>query len=268
MSDIDGQLDRPRAHAHLLQLYGNNERLLIRNVAQYMAEGLIRGESAVVIATPHHTGRLLDLLRAVRLPVEDAVAAGRLVLKDAEATLETFVVDGLPDWDRFDAAVGELIRAMQDRARPGGVRAYGEMVNVLWLQGNRSAAIQLEDYWNDLLRANTFQLYCGYSIDLFSPDFPSAVAAGVLRTHNHIISSVEDARLRRAIDQAIVEVLGTGGAATAAAVADLPPAHAKHPAANVVLWLRQHAPAADAILNLAREFYEASDMSRSTTVGS
>jgi len=49
------------------------------------------------------------------------------------------------------------------------VRAYGEMVDVLWQRGERDAAIRLEEFWNDLARLQTFSLLCAYCIDHLDP---------------------------------------------------------------------------------------------------
>ena len=38
---------------HVVQLYGDDDRLLSRNVGRYLAEGLRRGDGLVVIATPN-----------------------------------------------------------------------------------------------------------------------------------------------------------------------------------------------------------------------
>ena len=47
------------------------------------------------------------------------------------------------------------------------VRAFGEMVNLLWKDGMTSAAIRLETLWNELARSYDFKLLCGYSMGNF-----------------------------------------------------------------------------------------------------
>ena len=42
------------------------------------------------------------------------------------------------------------------------VRAYGEMVALLWEHGDVLAAIELEELWNDLGRELDFSLLCAY----------------------------------------------------------------------------------------------------------
>ena len=45
------------------------------------------------------------------------------------------------------------------------VRAFGEMVALLWSEGNQAAAIRLEELWNELALSQTFCLFCAYSMD-------------------------------------------------------------------------------------------------------
>ncbi len=72
--------------------------------------------------------------------------------------------DGLPDPLLFEQPVGNLVRAhllSTGRAgargpAPGGLRAYGEMVAVLWGNGQVLAALALEELWNRLQRTADF----------------------------------------------------------------------------------------------------------------
>jgi hypothetical protein len=86
---------------------------------------------------------------------------------DAEETLERFMDGDMPDVARFlDVIGGALFRA--SRARPKRfLRAYGEMVDVLWRRGNRRAAIAVEGLWNELAREHAFSLLCAYAMTSF-----------------------------------------------------------------------------------------------------
>ena len=79
------------------------------------------------------------------------------MLLDARETLELFMVDGSPDPFRFHTQVARLVT---EAGRP--VRAFGEMVALLWDDGNVAGAIELEGLWNDLLQHQRFTLLCGY----------------------------------------------------------------------------------------------------------
>ena len=64
---------------------------------------------------------------------------------------------GMPDAERFQDAVVPLIE-QACRGRKCVVRAYGEMVDVLWKAGETVAAVRLETLWNQLARAYSFEI--------------------------------------------------------------------------------------------------------------
>src|SRR5688572_20349453 len=102
-------LDNPEAH--IVQLYGKDDRLLARNLARYLAEGLRRGDGLLVIATPEHSGSVARLLREDRA-YPKAVLEGRLVFLDAQGTLDRLMVDELPDRDLFESVIGEALQGV------------------------------------------------------------------------------------------------------------------------------------------------------------
>jgi signal transduction histidine kinase len=125
--------------------------------------------------------------------VERAVRDGRLVMLDARQTLSSFMVEGMPDWELFQARAREaLARCRQgggSAAGPPHVRAYGEMVDVLWRDGNRAAALRLEELWNRLGRIESFDLLCAYSMENFRQASDGLDMEGVCRTHSHVVGS-------------------------------------------------------------------------------
>ena len=70
------------------------------------------------------------------------------------------------------------------------VRAYGEMVDVLWKAGQTVAATRLEMLWNDLARSQSFSLLCGYAMGSFYKD---AAVEEVCSHHSHVIAESGDA---------------------------------------------------------------------------
>jgi len=77
---------------------------------------------------------------------------GRYLPLDAAETLSTFMVNDLPDPVRFLRVVGDLIAAAA-RATAGGesrVAICGECASILWAQDKADAAIQVEQFCNQL----------------------------------------------------------------------------------------------------------------------
>ena len=144
---------------HTVQFYDRPASLAHR-VADFAAAGLERGETAIMIATAEHRMATEGRLVALGIDLGAATADGRYLPFDAAQMLDRILIDGRPDPARFDEVVGTIVRRAQ-RSRPG-VRAFGEMVGLLWSDGKHDAAMALEDLWNELLGHHPFSLMCGY----------------------------------------------------------------------------------------------------------
>ena len=153
-------------HRHAVQFYADDNSLF-NTVATFLAEGLAAGQPAVVIATAAHSASIVDYLCNRLIDCDRAIKTGALVMLDARGTLDAFMVGGHPDADLFDAHVGGVIAKMLEGRNLTVVRAYGEMVDVLWKDGQREAAIQLETLWNKLANRHNFALLCGYAMGNF-----------------------------------------------------------------------------------------------------
>jgi anti-sigma regulatory factor (Ser/Thr protein kinase) len=140
---------------HLMRLYDRDDEL-VAELAGAVLEALTRGEAFVCVATEEHRQALEAMLAGRGI---DLVAAGYRGI-DAAELLQRFMADGHPDPVRFEQVVGALLDEAGAAGRP--VRAYGEMVALLWEDGNAGAAIELEGLWNDLARDRSFALLCGY----------------------------------------------------------------------------------------------------------
>jgi hypothetical protein len=181
-------LDRAEPGEHVVQLYGADDQLLTRHVSRYFAEGLRQGDGLVLSATGAHSQAILRQLNHATTAATQAMREGRLVSLDAAETLSRFMYDGWPVKELFDDVIAGVIREVRRRSTSEKVRAFGEMVGLLWTEGNRSAAIQLEEYWNDLMKGNEFSLFCGYPIDLFDNKTELEGIHSVLGTHTHLLA--------------------------------------------------------------------------------
>jgi DcmR-like sensory protein len=160
-----GIADSPVAERHAVKFYGNDDSLF-STVAGFLAKGLVHGEPAVVIATEEHRSGIIRRLGDHFVDVPRATRSGDLLLLDARELLDSFMRNSAPDARLFCPKVGGIVeRAL--RRRKVVVRAYGEMVDLLWKDGQSRAAIQLEILWNQLAMQYGFWLLCGYSMGHF-----------------------------------------------------------------------------------------------------
>jgi signal transduction histidine kinase len=182
---VSALLASPEPRAHMLELHDDDAHLVDR-VAHYFAAGLRLGLPALAVATAAHRDALAQRIAAGGVDVGAAVAGGRLVMLDPEAVLDAIMDRGAPSPARFRDYFGGAIA----RARAGGaptVRAYGELVDVLWQRGERAAALRLEALWNELAAEQPFELLCSYAMDNFGRTTDREGFEAVCRAHTHVI---------------------------------------------------------------------------------
>lgn len=130
------------------------------SLTDYVAEGLQRGDGVIAVLTPPQATAVRASLEDSGDEAERAAAEGRFLLLDAASTLESFLVDGAPDARLLTEGVGAAITELGAGGR--AVRAAGEMVAVLWAEGNLTGALALETVWNELADRLGFGLLCPY----------------------------------------------------------------------------------------------------------
>ena len=168
---------------HVVQFYGHDEELA-ETVTGYLLGALEKGGVAVVIATPAHRREFEIRLSRADVDLAAARDTGAYLALDARETVRELMAAGhVIDDAAFDRVIGGLIERAGADGRP--VCAYGEMVALLWDDGLISAAIELEERWNDLGRGLPFSLFCGYRAD--SVAGAAGAFAEVCRMHHEVI---------------------------------------------------------------------------------
>lgn len=166
---------------HVVHFY-DHEATLALAVADFLGAGLAEGGPALVVATPAHAAGIARELVAAGIDVAAARAARQYSELDAQDLLSCFTVGGAIDAGLFCETVPPIIEGIRARS-VGALRAYGEMVDLLWRQGNVQAAHDLEMLWNSIGAGREFGLFCGYS---------STVVDGALPDGRHQIAHHHD----------------------------------------------------------------------------
>lgn len=259
MSPWEKLLQRPHPAGHFVQLYQVDETALARNVGRYVGEGLRQGDGVLLIVTPEHQELFSGQFSRLDIDVSAAVRDRQLIFCDARQTLAEFMIGGQPDWEQFERVIRNGMRRVQPASDAAGLRAYGEMVGILWRARQFAAAIRLEQLWNRLLDRISFSLYCAYAIDVFGPEFELSNLEGVLCAHTHLVPARPDGTLETALNRSMDEVLGAEANGLRLLIrATHPAARAVMPAAeSTILWLRKNLPQqAGEIVERARRHYD------------
>jgi hypothetical protein len=169
---------------HLVQIY-TSDKVFMDSLESFVCGGLQKGEGMVVIATAAHLSTLNQKLTARGFNLETARARQQYIPLDADEALGKFMSKGWPDDILFDQFVSDLlVRAGSDGRR---VRAFGEMVAVLWAQGHTGATHRLEQLWQKLCQKEGLSLFCAYPKKDFTQDAEASMKV-ICEAHSRVVN--------------------------------------------------------------------------------
>jgi hypothetical protein len=163
---------------HIVQIY-ENDRVFLDVLAGFVGGGINAGDCVIVIATDAHMKALDEKLISSGVNIKTLISDDRYIALNAEECLASFMVNGWPDEELFMNFVSSHIEKANKKNRK--VRAFGEMVALLWAQGHNGATVQLEHLWNKFCEKQKFSLFCAYPKSGFTQDINVSI--------NHICSS-------------------------------------------------------------------------------
>lgn len=170
--------------SHLLQIY-ENESVFLNTLEGFVKNGFLSGDSVVVLATLEHIEALELRLQFKGFDLEGLRKKNIYFPFDAASALEKFMVNDWPD----EALFRRFIRGILNRVKQEGrlVRAFGELVVLLWQQGNHGATVRLEHLWHQLIEEEKLKLFCAYPKSGFTQDSNLSLEA-ICACHSTIIS--------------------------------------------------------------------------------
>jgi hypothetical protein len=195
--DLDKNWQRCHSHtfwkeeascSHVVQIYENDTEFL--NLLEgFVSGGFSAGEAVILIATRSHLDTLEKNLKQSGTDLEAMKANGQYLPFDADEMLGMFMVNDWPDYSLFMVTISEAFGKARKDGRP--VRAFGEMVALLWAQGNSGATIMVEQLWNMYCEKEPFALFCAYPKSEF-PDNSMVSLKHICKTHSKMIAGCEN----------------------------------------------------------------------------
>lgn len=233
-------LDRPARGEHIAQLY-QDEAFLAVAAADFIAEGLRRGEAAAVIGTAPRWEAIARRLEAGGIDVKRALERSQLAFFGASFIVTRALVHGRPERGRFDEMI-DVILGLMCRDYPS-VRVFSELADLLWTQKNRGAALAVESYIAGIETAQPVSFLCACPLDCLDGEAYDGPLQRMCSAHTHLLPGRNSAWLDEAVTRAANEVLEPqlaymlhALAATQRPVTIMPQSQA------VLLWLRENMP--------------------------
>lgn len=252
-----GFLDAAPVAEHGVQVYADLDELAV-SLGRFLEAGFRAGEPAIVIASADHRPVFEAELGRRGCRFAELARDGLLNWRDADEMLAAFMDGDSPSAERFEQVVGEIVDEVAARFPNKTIRAFGEMVNLLYGRGHVAAALALEELWNGLLaESRRFALLCGYELDLFDLETQRSKLPEIFRRHTHQRPVADAAKLAAAVDEALAAEVGPAAAAQIyLRVAEDVPRDGVPRAQAVLAWLSDRDPAtAQRVLAGARSRY-------------
>jgi MEDS: MEthanogen/methylotroph, DcmR Sensory domain len=249
-------LEAAPAAGHAVQIYDDLDELT-GSVGRFLAAGFQAGEPAIIIPAEDHREAFARELESRGWDADRLQRQGLLTCLDADTTLAALLEEEGPSPDRFEQVVGGAVDAVARRHPEKTIRAFGEMVDLLWRLGRNRDAIALEELWNRLAETRRFALLCGYRLDIFDVRVQADALPEIFRVHTHPRPAADTSRLADAVDKALTEIVGPVDAGQIyLEVAQRVPRSSLPRAEVVLMWLSEQAtPTATEILDRARMHY-------------
>jgi MEDS: MEthanogen/methylotroph, DcmR Sensory domain len=190
MANVDSQSSMPdifwgeiAPSDHIAQFY-EHDGVLMDTLVGFIGGGLKAGESAILIASTEHLKAIEERLANCGVDLAEARSKDQYITMVAEEALDKFMVDHWPNEILFSNLVMELMmRALMNGRH---VRAFGEMVALLWARGDKAATIRLEQLWHRICQSHMFSLFCAYPKAGFTEDACKSLS-DICAAHTRII---------------------------------------------------------------------------------
>jgi hypothetical protein len=166
---------------HVVQVY-EDDAVFIDSLEGFVRSGILAEDCVIVIATAVHLKALEKRLKLHGFDKNELIESGRYIPLNAEKSLRNFMVTGWPDEKLFMKFVRSLIPDRNGRS----IRAFGEMVAILWAQGYSGATVQLEHLWNKFCEMEELSLFCAYPKSGFTQDVNTSISH-ICSTHSKVI---------------------------------------------------------------------------------
>jgi signal transduction histidine kinase len=178
----------PAQPAHTVQFYAE-DTFLLDELSRFIGTALVAGDAAVVVATKAHRDGVAQRLQSRGFDTAKAFEQARYVPLDAAETLAKFMLDGKPDAALFTEIIGSILgqAAAAAEGKTPRIAAFGEMVALLWAQGNAEAAVRLEQLWNELAQTYPLSLRCAYPMSGFDRGDHGDSFLKICAEHSHVI---------------------------------------------------------------------------------
>ena len=226
---------------HIVQLYQDVD-FYCDAISHFATEGLIRGESIILVATAPNWVNIAAQLEGKGFAISELFDRGQLTLLDANETLPKFMRNGVPDGTIFKPLASKTIEQARGEGKYPRVRWWGEMVNVLYVEGNGRASNQLEQFFDQVAHEQNIAIFCSFLMDQYDPAIYEEAFSNVCATHSKVIPARDYQVHRDAVNVAIEQIIGPIEGKLLQSLVSWKGAVAMPTSQSMLLWIKDTIP--------------------------
>lgn len=175
---------------HIVQIY-EDDKVFMDLLEGYVASGFKAGDSVIILATAEHLKVLNQRLKSQGFDLFSLTLQDQYIPLNAEETLSQFMINEWPDENLFFHLLTNLL--LRARKKNRQVRAFGELVALLWAKGYSGATVHLEHLWHRYCASEEFRLFCAYPKSGFTQDANASIN-NICGCHSKIVTGAENSK--------------------------------------------------------------------------
>jgi two-component system, cell cycle response regulator DivK len=141
---------------HVVRFYDRDDELC-QTLAEFVTEGVRRGERIVLLVTAAHWASTRELLVWCEIDFDAVMQDEQVIVVDAHHLLSEIVHSGSIDTQRFKSRLDHTLARVQPP-----LRVFGEVVSLLAARGQLDAAIEIEELGHALAHGTQSSVLCAY----------------------------------------------------------------------------------------------------------
>jgi signal transduction histidine kinase len=138
-------------------------------ILDFLINGLAEKKAAIIVATATNYAHLQRSFDERGQSLQASIDLGSVAVKEAGDLLKSVWRDDAVDVDLFEKQLGPDISRLLEGHQ--GVVVYTEMVDLLLHDGKIKQMLALESIWDRFIAGRPVQLFFGYHIDWFKPEY-------------------------------------------------------------------------------------------------
>ncbi|PSJ16056.1 MEDS domain-containing protein [Nitrosomonas supralitoralis] len=183
-NNLQHVLTLPAPRHHIVQVC-ENEISQADILTDFIKDGLLKGEAVIVIVNIVLRKTIISKLSLAGLHLQNFKDNSQIKFLDTDFLISSLFIDGAIEKQTFHKLCALPLYEAQLKFRKA--RAFGDLVDVLWKNGQQVAALMLEEMFNNLYNREKVAILCIYLLNSLDSNNLEGALERICKYHTHSI---------------------------------------------------------------------------------